>query len=453
MRNNLLRGAGVLLIAVMLFSIMAGCITNPPSTSGEVSQGGDTQSQPSGDNAKKDVTLTIELSQEMKNNNPYSFHQGNIDAFEKEHPNVTVKLILNPDAQCLTILQTKLAAGQPSDIINYSKIAAENELNVTNNFVDLSNEPWVANLKNPDMLRAPDGKIYGFSVKIMTGCMGIVYNKNIFSQLGLSIPKTFDQFVEICETIKNNGITPIYAPFKDVWTFQMWTTSAWGYYVEKIEPGLWDKLNRNEINWTDIAAFQESLEKLYGLYEAGYMQETLLSDDYNSVPQAFEGNKYAMMMGSDATATDLIAKIPDTDFGLFPLPLFEGECDYFTIGQLDGVFFVPKDAKNIEEAKAFLNFLAQPEQLNRAQQEKAFAPSIKGAEEPTWSPLMEEIYTNYNESGKVVTEMNCFMKVDLNDLWKYYQEMFAGQLTPRQVLEAWDAKFDELMRAKGYEGF
>ena len=33
------------------------------------------------------------------------------------------------------------------------------------------------------------------------------------------------------------------------------------------------------------------------------MQETLLSDDYNSVPQAFEGNKYAMMMGSDATAT------------------------------------------------------------------------------------------------------------------------------------------------------
>ena len=42
----------------------------------------------------------------------------------------------------------------------------------------------------------------------------------------------------------------------------MWTTSGLGYYVEKIEPGLWDKLNRNEINWTDIAAFQESLEKI-----------------------------------------------------------------------------------------------------------------------------------------------------------------------------------------------
>jgi len=122
-------------------------------------------------------------------------------------------------------------------------------------------------------------------------------------------------------------------------------------------------------------------------------------------------------------------------------------------GQLDGVFFVPKDAKNIEEAKEYLNFLAQPAQLNKAQQEKAFSPSVKGAEEPTWSPLMQDIYTNFNESGKVVTEMNCYMKVDLNDLWKYYQEMFAGQMTPRQVLEAWDVKFDELMKTKGYEGF
>lgn len=446
MRSKLLRGAGVLLAVIVLISAFAGCGTKAPP-------GESLQPDPSGGNSQKEVTLTIELSQEMKNNNPYAFHQANIDAFEKEYPNIKVKLILNPDAQALSILQTKLAAGQPSDIINYSKVAAENELNVVNNFIDLSNEPWVANLTNADALKAPDGNIYGFSVKNMTGGMGIVYNKDIFDQLNLTVPKTFDQFVQVCETIKANGINPIYAPFKDVWTFQMWTTSAWGYYVAKNEPDLWERLNANEQNWADVPAFQDSLEKLYGLFEKGYMQETLLSDDYNGVPQAFEGNKYAMMMGSDATTTDLIAKIPDTNFGMFPLPLFEGESDYLTIGQLDGVFFIPKNAKNIEEAKAFLNFIAQPDQLNTAQSEKSFSPSIKGAQEPSYSPFMEEIFTTYNEPGNVVTEMNCYMKVDLNDLWKYYQEMFAGQKTPEQVLESWDVKFKELMKAKEYPGF
>ncbi|NMA75385.1 MAG: extracellular solute-binding protein, partial [Bacteroidales bacterium] len=446
MRYKLLRGAGVLLAAIIFISTLAGCGTKVPTSEDSQANptGGSSQDPSSGETSQKEVTLTIELSQEMKNNNPYAFHQPNIDAFEKEHPNIKVKLILNPDAQALTILQTKLAAGQPSDLINYSKVAAENELNVVNNFVDLSNEPWVANLTNPDAFRAPDGKIYGFAVKNMTGGMGIVYNKDIFKQLNLTVPKTFDQFVQVCETIKNNGINPIYAPFKDVWTFQMWTTSAWGYYVAKFEPDLWEKLNTNELNWADVPAFQDSLAKLYGLFEKGYMQKTLLSDDYNSVPQAFEENKNAMMMGSDATATDLIAKIPNADFGMFPLPLFEGESDYLTIGQLDGVFFIPKDAKNIEEAKEFLNFMAQPAQLNAAQQEKAFSPSIKGAEEPTYSPFMEEIFKTYNEPGNVVTEMNCYMKVDLNDLWRYYQEMFAGQKTPEEVLKSWDVKFDEL---------
>lgn len=450
MRNRLMRAAGVLLAVALLVVAMVGC-------GNQSSPGGNPQSTPTNSQTapagEKEITLTIELSQEMKNNNPYAFHQANIDAFEKAYPNIKVQLILNPDAQALSILQTKLAAGQPSDIINYSKVAAENELNVVNNFVDLSNEPWVANLVNPDALRAPDGKIYGFAVKNMTGGMGIVYNKDIFKQLNLSVPKTFDEFVNICKIIKDSGITPIYAPFKDVWTFQMYTTTAWGYYVAKFEPDIWEKLNANQLNWSDIPAFKESLTKLYDLYNAGYMQKTLLSDDYNGFPQAFESKKYAMMMGSDATATDLIAKIPDTEFGMFPLPMFEGEHEYLTIGQLDGVFFIPKDAKNIEAAKLFLNFLAQPEQLNAAQSEKAFSPSIKGAQEPEYSPFMKEIYTTYNQGGKVVTEMNCYMKVDLNDLWRYYQEMFAGEKTPEQVLKDWDVKFDELMKAKGYPGF
>ena len=54
-----------------------------------------------------------------------------------------------------------------------------------------------------------------------------------------------------------------------------------GYYG-RVRTRSRDKLNRND-KLMDIAAFQSL--KIYGLYEAGYMQETLLSDDFISVPQ------------------------------------------------------------------------------------------------------------------------------------------------------------------------
>ena len=62
------------------------------------------------------------------------------------HPNITIEVLLDPDEQITSILQTKLAAGQPSDIVVYNKVSAENELDAVNNFVDLSDEPFVDNL-------------------------------------------------------------------------------------------------------------------------------------------------------------------------------------------------------------------------------------------------------------------------------------------------------------------
>ena len=182
------------------------------------------------------VTLTIEASQEIMNNIPYAFSEENIAAFEEAYPGIEVELVLNPDAQNTSILQTKLASGQPSDLICYNKVSAENELEVQKNCVDLSEEPFVENLADKDVLTAPDGKIYGFAFAIKTGGMGVVYNKTMFEEKGIEIPKTYDEFLAVCETLKSEGITPFYGPFKDVWTFQMWTASTWGYYVEKFEP-------------------------------------------------------------------------------------------------------------------------------------------------------------------------------------------------------------------------
>ena len=443
MKRKLMKAAGMLMAVSLL---TAGCGSSAGNSSDEGKESG-------GNKKAESVTLTVEASQEIVNNIPYAFSEENIAAFEEQYPEIKVELVLNPDAQNTSIIQTKLASGQPSDLICYNKVSAENELEVAKNCVDLSDEPFVENLADKEILTAPDGKIYGFAFAVKTGGMGVVYNKDLFEEKGVEIPKTYEEFLAVCENLKAQGVTPFYGPFKDVWTFQMWTTSTWGYYAAKSEPDLCDRLNANEIGWDEVPAFRESLEKAYDLYKDGYMQSTVLSDDYNSIPAAMSSGDYAMTVGSNTTVRDLLNAYPDIQFDMFPYPVYEGEDEYLTISQLDAEFFIPKDAKHIEEARKFLNFMAQPEQCDTAQKAASFVPNVKGAKEPEFDEFEGRLYEEYNKTGKTVLEMNAYMKVDLNDLWVYFQDMFAGAKTPEEVLSSWDTTFEELMKSKGIENF
>lgn len=209
MKKTAMKATGIILAVSLL---AAGC----------GSSGGSSEDAKKNDGGKKEnVTLTVEASQEIVNNIPYAFSEENIKAFEEKYPEIKVELVLNPDAQNTSILQTKLASGQPSDLICYNKVSAENELEIAKNCVDLSGEPFVGNLADKEILTAPDGNIYGFAFAVKTGGMGVVYNKDLFEEKGIEIPKTYDEFTAVCEKLSLQGITPFYGPFKDVWTFQM----------------------------------------------------------------------------------------------------------------------------------------------------------------------------------------------------------------------------------------
>ena len=404
--------------------------------------------------AASKITLTIEASQEVKTGNPSLLYQPNIDAFQKKYPNIKIEQLLIPDAQIQTTLQVKLAAGEPSDIVIFNKVSAENELNAMKNFVDVSNEPWVKRTVQPGILKSPDGKIYGWLLKAPTGGMGVVYNKDIFANLKIAIPKTYASFLKACETIKASGITPIYGPFKDSWTFQILPDSVLANYAFKRDPTLFDKINANKLKWSDVKVFGDILQKASDLVKNGYVQSTCLADDYNGAPAAFSSKKYAMMFMGDWFTSDMLKKDPSLKLGMFPIPGFDdGTPLALAQSQLGAVMYIPKKAKHNTEAKLFLDFMSQKEQVNAAQKAEAFLPFFKDANTIKLPQVQQDLQNNYINKGAACSEMNAYMKVDLGDLWKYYQDMIAGGKTPQEVSKAWDTKFDSLMKQKKIAGF
>jgi len=406
---------------------------------------GNSNGQTSGGNSK--VTLELAISKSSQDS-PF-IQDWLLEEFEQE-TGIKINLQLIPAEQSTTVLQTKLAVDEVPDLIQYNLASAVTDLNLERNFEILDNEPWVNRLQNPDVLSA-FGHIYSFHVSQDTGMQGVVYNKDIFEELGLSIPKNYEEFLAVCEAIKAAGYTPVFMPYKDAWAANIWPAAAFADWAAKNDPTLFDDLNSNKKQWTDIPVFEDILEKQYQIYKLGYTNADVLADSYDMAVGKFLNKEVAMMFMGDWLIQNIVSQDPSMNIGLFAIPYDEEP----TIGAspLGGQLFIPKKSKHIEEAKKYLEFIASPEIAQRIVNEESYVSNLSDVTTPEQPAYKQEIIDNYITPKKVTLTMDAHMTVDQNEWYRNLQDQFTGMITPKEVLANWNAKFQELMKDKGAEGF
>ncbi|KAF4326004.1 hypothetical protein G195_000060 [Phytophthora kernoviae 00238/432] len=364
--------------------------------------------------------------------------------------NISVNLQLIPAEQTTTVLQTKLAVDETPDIIQYNLASAITDLNLERNFEILDNEPWASRIVNKDVLSAA-GHVYSFHVSQDTGMQGVVYNKQIFADLGLSIPTSYEQFLAICEKIKASGITPVFMPYKDAWAANIWPAAAFADFVAKNDPTFFDELNSNKKKWSDIPEFKTFLEQQYEVYTKGYTNTDVLSDSYDMAVGKFLNKEVAMMFMGDWLIEGVAQQDPSMELGVFPIP----SSDDAKLGAspLGGQLFIPKKAKHLQEAKQFLDFIASKEIAQQIVDSKGYVSNFSDVTTPELPAYKQDIVDNYILPKKTVFTTDAYMLVDRSELYRLLQDQFAGGLTPEEVLKSWDEKFSQLMQDKGVSGF
>lgn len=423
----------VSLMALVLTAALSACGSSSNSTNEEGKQG----------------KVTIELAISKSSQDSAFVDQALLDEFE-EKTNIKVNLQLIPAEQTATVLQTKLAVDETPDIIQYNLASAVTDLNLERNFEILDDQPWVERLLNKEVLSAY-GHVYSFHVSQDTGMQGVVYNKQIFSDLGLEIPTTYEEFLEVCEAIKASGTTPVFMPFKDAWAANIWPAAAFADFVGKQDPTFFDDLNSNKRKWSDVPEFVQFLEQQYEIYQKGYTNADILSDSYDMAVGKFLDKEVAMMFMGDWLIDNVTEKDPSMELGLFAIPALEDP--YMGASPLGGQLFIPKKAKHLAEAKQFLEFLASKEIAQRIVDQQGYVSNFNDVETPELKPYKQEIVDQYITSQKTVLTTDAHTLVDRNELYRLLQDQFAGGLTAEQVLQAWDEKFGQLMKDKGIEGF
>lgn len=221
-----------------------------------------------------------------------------------------------------------------------------------NLFADVSdiwaNNNMDANFKSTKAAMSVDGKQYGVPSTYYQ--WGIYYNADIFNELGLSEPETWDEFMEVNATLKSNGYTPI-----TIGTKFLWTAAGWFDYLNMRTNGLdfHIDLMDGKIPYTDERV-RKTFENWRQLVDAGYFLENHASYSWQEAQAPLLNGKAAMyLMGNFLTPS-----FPEgSNFDFFQFPQIDPSVGMYEDAPTDTVH-IPSRAKNKEDARRFLAYVA-----------------------------------------------------------------------------------------------
>ena len=267
----------VLLCTAMAVSSLAGCSSGAkdPGKDQEKTKKEDTQDKTEGKEDGKDV-LTLEFFQQKSEEAAQVGYQNIIDKFNEQNPDIKIEMNTVPDAP--TVLTSRVASGDIPVIFTDFPTQLQFHQKVANGYVqDLSEQGFLKNVEQSalDMTKQEDGKYY--ALPFSRNYMGVWYNMTIFKENNLEIPKTWEEFVSVCNTLKEKGVTPLGLHGKDPGrvghTFQCCTVAFDPEGVETIE-----KTVAGEGKIEGDEGFQKVAEKMLTLLDYSNEDALALSD-------------------------------------------------------------------------------------------------------------------------------------------------------------------------------
>jgi len=453
------KGLAVIIVIVFIASLFAACGRETVDKSGLTSgtstaNGTSTASGTSTANTEKKepITLTYLCANE---NFPDNFKELITNYENKSGNKVDVQLFPAPEYD--KMIRTKMMSQQNFDLYRTGGIRGS-EFNWPTDWpVDLTNREWVSRL-DPSarkIIEWSDGRITGLPIT-NNGGFGLMYNKDIFDKVGIKeLPKTWKEFLDVCEKIKAAGIIPVNIQlasgneFGTSHLMHQLLANIWITHKDDISDML-NKIETNKLKFSQIPEFEQALNQMIELKEKGYTNKDFISTTYDMSQDKFGKGEVAMHPCGDFILQPMLSKYPDLKVGLFPAPFGDTQG---VIAAFSGVSLaVSSKAKYKEQALEFMDFFASKEE-----QEKYMAKSpgigvfsdVKSVHNMISADiekyaLQSEVYPGMFDISRVWPEL---------EVRKLLQEMMLGSKTPEQILEEIDKKAEIVAKGKSLPGW
>lgn len=272
--------------------------------------------------------------------------------FDEMHPDLTVNLTIVDREAWKTQIRNSLSANAP-DVVNWYAANRMGPYVSAGLFEDVS-DVWadesMAALASTKGAMTIDGKQWGVPYTYYQ--WGIYYREDIFKELGLSEPATFDEEMANCAKIIESG-----RKCYTIGSKFLWTAGGWFDYMNMRTNGFdfHMQLAQGEVEWTDERV-RETFANWRKLIDMGAFVDDHQNYSWQeALPFMVKGEATAYLMGNFAVAPLREAGLTDDQLGFYQFPLIadlpQGE-DAPT-----DTFHIPSGASNKDAAKAFLKFV------------------------------------------------------------------------------------------------
>jgi len=327
--------------------------------------------------------------------------------FHERYPNIVVEFDPTPVTQYDAVLRAQLEGGTAPDLFYLRSYAVSRRLfeqgyleplddlpGLKENFTEAMLAPWVTD----------DGGPYG--VPFIATSHGVYYNVDLFEQLDLEVPTTWDELLSAAKTIQDAGIIPFANTSGSSWTmaeivFMNLAPNFIGGREGRMEY-LTGKRCFNDAHV--VAAFQAVADIVPFLPE----NQELLA--YADSRQFFLQSKAAMWMSGSWDIPFFEAQEPAFAWSVFAPPPPAGQPAFITF-HLDAGMGLNAASTHKEEARRFLEWMTTSE-----------LAELLGNELPGFFPMHTDPPALEGEHANAFLALNQGRGTDVRFAWEKLRE-------------------------------
>ena len=367
-----------------------------------------------------------------------------IPAFNAQYPDIDVTFSPTAPTEYNAVLNSRLEANSAGDLItcrpfdlsldlfDQGYLASLNDLPGMENFSDVARSAWVTD----------DGSDV-FCVPMASVIHGFIYNRDIFAEVGVDEPETYDEFLSTLQVITDAGYAPLV-----MGTTDQWEAATMGY--QNIGPNFWngEEGRRGLIEGTigyDEGGFVEAFQAL----EAW---RPYLPDGYQAMSYPDAQNYFTLGIGAIFPAGSweigVFRPLVDFEMGAFPPPPPVGQDTCYISDHTDIALGMNANSDNQEEARLFLEWMTTQEFAELyANALPGFFP-LADHDVTLEDPLAQTFLNWRNECESTIRSAYQILSRGTpnneNDLWNVSAQVLNGTLTPEEAgasvqrgLESW----------------
>lgn len=442
-----LRGTIGLLMVLMMLAAACTSGVNTAEPSGD--SGGDESAPASDDPGGGSDTITVWYLQDTD-----ELVEEAIPRFNEEFPDVTVEARAIENDPYKTQLQTAMGTEAAPDVFHswgggyLEQFVDAGQVAPLDDYLAEQTE-WSDMLPEATLEPASfDGSVY--AVPAILGQVQMWYRTDIFEEHGLEPPETYDDLLDIVETLKENDVTPFTLANSTRWPGAFWLI----YLAARSgEPETFmNAYNREGGASFEDEAFVNAGERIQELVEMDAFVQGFNGLNYDtgeSRAPLWSGDAAMELMGDWTynAAVDEAPDIAESSLSFFEFPAIEppdGTGDTGTIvGGLNGAFSVAESSGNKDAAMAFVRYLTDAESAQVVVDAQLGTPNLTEGVEIT-DEIQQRFVDAMAEADHLQLYYDQFLPPELAEVHlDTTQGLFGQSMTPEEAASAMETAAQE----------